>query len=161
MSSATLEKALCTRLKTEEAFRDKPYFDCCGKPFRECACDPQGKLTLGYGRNLEDVELSTYESELLLVNDIYRAVVKCRMMLPFFDRLDLPRQVVLADMCFNMGIGSKDDGTGLLGFHKMLSAVSLRDFVRAADEMTHSKWARQVGARATRLAQVMKTGVLE
>jgi len=161
MSSVTLEKALCDRLKVEEGFRQFPYWDCCGQPVRACECQVRGKLTIGHGRNLEDVPLSVYEAELMVLNDIHRAVVQCRLMLKFFDLLDVPRQVVLADMAFNMGIGTDKPPAGLLGFVKMLEAVRGLKFDRAALEMLDSKWARQVGSRAAKLAAVMRTGVLE
>ena len=55
-------------------------------------------------------------------------------------------------MCFNMGISR------LLGFRKALAAVRAHQWDTAAAEMLDSKWTGQVGARATRLAKMMRTG---
>ena len=52
-------------------------------------------------------------------------------------------------MAFNLGVG------GLLAFTKMFAALQERDWDRAAAEMLDSRWARQVGDRAVRLAQQM------
>jgi len=56
------------------------------------------------------------------------------------------------NMCF-MGIQK------LLKFKKMLAAAEAGDYDKAADEILDSKYAKQVGARATRLAQMMRTGL--
>jgi lysozyme len=55
-------------------------------------------------------------------------------------------------MGFNLGISR------LLHFRRMLSALEQGDYQKAAVEMLDSKWARQVGKRATHLNHMMKTG---
>ena len=55
-------------------------------------------------------------------------------------------------MCFNMGIGS------LAGFKNTLAMIQAGDYAGASENMLKSKWAVQVGNRATELAQIMKTG---
>ena len=68
---------------------------------------------------------------------------------------DLPEdlQRVMANMCFNLGI------TRLLKFKNFLSAMENKDWEKAAVEMIDSRWATQVGARATRLKErVLKQG---
>jgi lysozyme len=62
------------------------------------------------------------------------------------------RQRVLIDMAFNMGT------TGLLGFTGTLARVEQRDYAGAAAGMLASRWASQVGKRATALADMMRTG---
>ena len=52
---------------------------------------------------------------------------------------------VLANMCFNLGI------TRLLKFKKFLGALELKHYKSASEEMMDSRWATQVGPRATRL----------
>ena len=52
---------------------------------------------------------------------------------------------VLANMCFNLGI------TRLLKFKKFLGALALKHYKNASEEMMDSRWATQVGPRATRL----------
>lgn len=60
---------------------------------------------------------------------------------------DLPEdlQRVMANMSFNLGI------TRLLKFKKFLAAMEKHDWETAAVEMMDSRWATQVGPRATRL----------
>ena len=68
---------------------------------------------------------------------------------------DLPEdlQRVMANMCFNLGI------TRLLKFKKFLAAMEDKEWDKAAVEMMDSRWATQVGARATRLKdRVLKQG---
>ena len=121
------------------------------KPYR----DSVGKLTIGVGRNLDDVGLTREEALQLLDNDIQRAYSELTNALPWTQKLDDARQNVLLNMTFNLGIGR------LLGFKKTLEFVRLGEFEEAAVEMLDSTWARQVGARATRLADVMRSGVLQ
>lgn len=112
-----------------------------------------GKLTIGYGRNLEDVGISKAEAEILLENDIREC---CRKLFTFhwFYGLDQARKIALVDMCYNLGF------EGFCKFKRMIDALSVRDYDRAADEMLDSKWAQQVGRRAQELAQIMRTGEL-
>lgn len=124
----------------DEGLRLKPYI-----------C-PAGKLTIGVGRNLDDKGITKAEALLLLDHDINEVVMALHRKLPWFDYLGLARQDVLVNMAFNMGV------TALLKFKKMLAAVEAGDYHRAADEMLASKWAGQVGRRATRLAVVMREG---
>ena len=113
--------------------------------------DTVGKLTIGYGRNLDDVGISQAEAEMMLTHDIAQAADSLTN-LPVFAVLDDVRQAVLITMAFNLG------RTGLMGFRRMWAALAERDYDCAAREMLDSKWARQVGIRAERLAEQMKTG---
>ena len=62
-------------------------------------------------------------------------------------------QLVLANMCFNLGI------TRLKKFKKFLTALSKKDWELAATEMMDSRWATQVKQRAVRLQKrVLKGG---
>jgi lysozyme len=72
--------------------------------------------------------------------------------LPYFSSLSAPRQAVLIDMAFNLGVG------GLMKFTNTLAAVEAGDFAKAAERMMQSKWATQVKRRAFRLAKMMETG---
>ena len=56
-------------------------------------------------------------------------------------------------MCFNMGIKR------LLGFKRMLGAMFIGDYRGAAKECLNSKYAKDVGKRAERIAQLIETGV--
>lgn len=122
-----------------EGLRLKPY---------QCTA---GKLTIGYGRNIEEVGIDEREAEHLLDNDIGRVLDELET-LDFWGCLGSVRQAVLVDMCFNLGFPR------LAGFRKMLAACRAGDFEAAAVEMLDSRWARQVGRRAQRLAEMMRTG---
>lgn len=119
------------------------------KPYR----DSVGKLTIGVGRNLDDVGISHEEALFLLDNDISQARARVLHVLPWAAHLDTSRFEVLINMAFNMGI------TGLLGFPKFLGALESGDFPTASREMLDSEWAAQVGQRAQELAQIMRTGM--
>jgi lysozyme len=131
---------LSIELTQEEALKLKPYRD------------TVGKLTIGVGRNLDDVGISREEAMYLLSNDIDAAYAQCQKHIPSFNKLNDVRQNVLVDMVFNMGWNS------LSAFHNTLEAIERGDFGRAADEMASSKWDKQVGHRADVLEQMMRTG---
>jgi lysozyme len=128
------------QLPIDEGVRNKPYRD------------TVGKLTIGVGRNLDDVGLSSDEIMLLLKNDIARADQAIKTICLSFDHLSDARKAVLVNMCFNMGV------TRLSGFVNMLGAIHEGKFDEAADQMLASKWAQQVGDRAKRLADAMRKG---
>ena len=113
--------------------------------------DTVGKVTIGVGRNLDDVGLSTDEIDLLLSNDINRTIDDVAT-LEYWDLLDDARKVVVADMVFNLGL------TRFKGFIKTNQALSDGDYERAADEMVDSKWYRQTGRRAIRNVEIMRNG---
>lgn len=113
--------------------------------------DSVGKLTIGYGRNLNDVGISKLEAEVLLDHDLARAELECRAF-PWFATLSDPRQRVVVNMCFNLGL------TRLKTFTRMLSALERRDYTTASREMLQSKWAEQVHGRAVTLAKIMRDG---
>lgn len=131
---------LLAELKRDEGVRLKPY------------TDTVGKLTIGVGRNLTDVGISEDECTALLQNDIAKVLAQLDRSLPWWRKLDPVRQRVLVNMAFNMGM------TGLLTFKNTLAAVQSGSYTAAAAGMLASKWATQVGARAERLADMMRTG---
>jgi lysozyme len=112
--------------------------------------DTVGVITIGVGRNLEGVGLFDDEIDYLFHNDLRRAYHSCRYHLDVFPFLSEERQLVLVNMCFNLGT------TRLLGFEKMLAALAKHDYQEAAAQMLDSKWATQVGERAQRLAARMR-----
>ena len=114
--------------------------------------DSEGILTIGVGRNLEDVGISESEAQHMLNNDIQDAYMGAMMNFPTFRTINGPRKRVIVNMVFNLGI------TRLLRFRKMRAALAGYDYEEAAKEMLDSKWAEQVGQRAIELAEVMRTG---
>lgn len=117
------------------------------RPYR-CSA---GKLSLGYGRNLDDKGISLYEAELLLDNDIQDAIREASG-LSFYEGLNGPRKLVVVNMIFNLGL------TRFNGFRRMIAALERRDYFDAAREMLNSRWAEQVGRRAVELANIMRSG---
>ncbi len=136
----TDRKVLVNRTAKHEGLRLKPY------------TDTVGKITVGYGRNLEDKGISKREAAFLLHNDLDDAERECLHAFTWFSELNGPRQTVLIEMCLNLGL------TRLLGFGQTLKAISERRFDDAADQMLRSKWAAQVKGRADTLAAIMRTG---
>ena len=116
------------------------------KPYR----DSVGKLTIGVGRNLDDVGLFKDEIDLMLTNDIFQCIDDLNSHIPWWNDLDSTRQMVLIDMCFNLGIH------GLLGFKNTLESIKSGDYKKASEQMLESKWAIQVGGRAKELSEMMK-----
>ena len=129
---------LLRQLPIDEGVRYKPY---------RCTA---GKLSIGVGRNLDDVGLRPDEVGLMLRNDIAEAERAARKLVPNFEQLDDARKAVVVNMAFNLG------ETRLAGFRNTLAAIARGDFVAAARGMRASLWAKQVGARAERLATIME-----
>ena len=114
--------------------------------------DTVGKLTVGAGFNLDDVGLYDEEIDFILDNRLRLVRTNLAKELPRFSSLDQVRQAVLIDMGYNLGVG------GLLKFKRTLQSVEHGRYERAALEMLESKWATQVGRRAIRLSDMMRTG---
>lgn len=127
-------------LEKHEGFRSKPY---------RCS---SGKLTIGIGRNIEDVGISEMEARLLLTNDIDRILREAIESFTWFKSLNIARQDVVLSMIFNLGLA------GFKGFKRTISAIQYGNYNLAADEMLESAWAGQVGERAIELAAMMRSG---
>lgn len=130
---------LIVQLMRHESVELKPY------------TDSVGKLTIGCGRNLTDKGISHDEAMFLLENDLNSTLADCGTF-PWFAGLDPVRQRVVADMAFNLGLPK------LRRFRQTLAAVARGDYGAAAAGMLDSQWAKQVGQRATRLAEMMRSG---
>jgi lysozyme len=76
------------------------------------------------------------------------------------ENLSETRQLVLADMAFNLGVGpSEEDKDGkLLTFKNTLRAMQEGRYEDAAKGMEDSPWYRQVGRRAVKLVDMMRKG---
>jgi lysozyme len=131
---------LLEHVKDAEGFRSFPY---------RCSAD---KLTIGYGRNLEDNGITEGEAGFLLVADIGSAIEDAER-LDYFAALDPVRQMVVVDMIFNLGAAR------FSRFKKLNAALALPDYTLAAHEMMDSKWYTQVGRRAKKLREAMITGI--
>lgn len=133
-------KKLIAQIKRHEGLRLKPY---------KCPAD---KLTIGYGRNIEDNGISEFEAEYLLNNDIRQTLEQIKAEFEFFDSLNEARQAVIVNMVFNLGLPR------FKKFKKAIAAIEQQNFLAASKEMLDSRWARQVSKRADELAEQMKQG---
>ena len=131
---------LIAQLRKHEGVEHKPY------------TDTVGKLTIGVGRNLDDRGLSDHEIDFLLQNDIQLVEEELDQWWSHWRSLNQTRQLVVADMMFNMG------RPRLSQFKMFLAALQAGDYEMASTEMLDSKWASQVKGRATTLADMMSTG---
>ena len=117
--------------------------------------DSLGYLTIGYGRLIDSAKhggISDGEAEYLLQNDVSIVLSALHRNITFFNKLSTPRQAVLMNMSFQMGIN------GLLKFKKTLSLIEVGDYDAAADNMLKSLWAKQTPNRAAEMAEQMRTG---
>ena len=131
---------LIEQLKIHEGMKLKPYL-CTSK-----------KLTIGIGRNLDDVGISKEEAEMLLKNDIYEATNQLLNAFPWMATFSDVRISAMINFTFNVGIGT------VKTFTKSIDALKKEDFNLAADMMLDSRWANQVGDRAIQITEQIRTG---
>jgi lysozyme len=133
---------LIDMLKLHEGVRSKSYL---------CSA---GYETIGVGRNISESGLGLSDDEInyLLANDIERVKGELSETYFWFVAMNEARQDAMIDICFNLGL------TRLRGFVKALEAMSREQFDIAADEFMDSKWAQQVGNRAVRVTEMIRTG---
>jgi lysozyme len=112
--------------------------------------DSLGVETIGYGHNLRDKPITKKAADQIFADDVMDVQLEVTHAFPWYADLSQPRQWVILDMVFNMGLG------GVRKFEKFLKAVELGNYDTAADEMLDSLWARQVKSRALELAQMMR-----
>ena len=137
-----LTELLTSHLASEEGFR--PY----------CYRDSLGYFTIGIGRLIDQRKgggISREEAEYLLANDIDKVSKQLDSSLPWWRELSTTRQVVIASMAFQMGVGT------LLTFTSTLRFIRIGDYFSASEAMLDSRWAAQTPARAKRLAAAMRT----
>jgi len=138
-----IHEKLLASIKRHEGWRDKAYQD------------TEEIWTIGYGRNLQELRIDKELGEEWLLEDIEEAE-RAANRFPEYALLDtVARKNVFVEMVFNMG------PRRVAGFRNMLAAIRDDNFDRAAAEMLDSKWARQVGARANRLSELMKHGLYQ
>lgn len=123
----------------------------------EIYLDHLGLPTMGIGHLItqDDPEynqpvgtLITEERVRQLFNlDIAVTLEDCRMIYPDFESLPEEAQLVIANMCFQLG------RPRLTKFRKMKAAVDERRWNDAADEMVDSRWHDQTPNRAKRLVK--------
>ncbi|MBD1583485.1 glycoside hydrolase [Pseudoalteromonas sp. S16_S37] len=127
------------QLKEHEGYRSTPY---------TCTA---GKLTIGYGLNLE-AGITEDEAEIILAHRVEGLITRLTQSFPFFMKLNEPRKAVLINMAYQLGF------KGLLNFSKTLAHIKACEYESAACEMLNSRWAKQTPNRAEQLAQQMLAG---
>lgn len=132
---------LAQQLLRDEGLKLRPYQD------------TVGKLSIGVGRNLTDVGITTAEAMDLLDHDIDRAVTGCVSAFPWFVELDPVRQRAVCNLAFNLGLGK------LRTFRTTLLCLAEGRYKSAAAALLQSLYAAQVGERAKRIARMLETGV--
>ena len=134
------KQRLFTQLRLHEGVEHKPY---------KCTA---GYLTIGVGRNIEERGLSDDEIDYILSNDVNIATDELVESFDWYADLDPIRQRVVIDMVFNLGMPRFKQ------FKNMIAAIESGDWMEASNQMMDSRWAEQVGLRASRLAEMMETG---
>ena len=116
--------------------------------------------TIGVGRNIDagdngrsrGLGLSDDEVDYLLRNDIDRVTEELDDEYSWFAGLNDARSDAMVDISFNLG------QTRLRGFRKALEAMESGDWEEAGKQFLDSRWADQVGNRATELTEIIRTG---
>jgi len=139
-------------LKKEEGFRAKPYY--CSENYP----------TIGYGEKiggkyepLPDVctiEIDAYKKMISMCAANEKTFLNNPDLYRCYFHLNDARKSVMLSIAYQIGI------YGVLKFKKMLAALVVADFNRAADEMLNSLAARQTPARWARNAAQIRSGGL-
>ncbi len=147
------------RLTQFEGREDTVYDDSVGHPtigvgFNLDRPDARQKIE-ALGLNYNDVRsgkvsLNDQQIDTLLDADAGRAVQDARGLVSNFDQLPEDKQLVVADMVFNMGAQKFSQ------FKNTIAAIEDNDWDTAADEMQDSKWYTQVGDRGKQLVDEMR-----
>ena len=124
------------------------------KPYR-CSAN---KLSIGYGRNLDDVGISQAEAEAMLAADVTIAYTEAQGF-DLFAGLNGPRRAAIVNLIFNLGLPRFKKFTNTLMY------MEQADYIGAAAEILEgtgaggrSRWYVQVGQRAEEVSEMLKTG---
>lgn len=150
-----IDPTLTAQIKRDEGCaRQLPNGDCEAYPDILSGGDP---WTIWWGQTGNNIRQGTVwtreQAESDLENRLASNQAALLTKIPWTASLTPPRQRVLANMQYNLGL------SGLLDFPHMLAACQAGQYSQASAQMLNSLWARQVGARADRLAKQMDTGI--
>jgi len=139
-------ETLTDLIKRHEGFRETVY---------KC---PAGKLTVGYGHNLEDNPMSEQVAEMLLDEDIDEAIENLKQVIPV-NKLKYENVVrfnALVTMMYIFGL------EGFKGFRKMVAALKRDpiDWSLVAAEAMDSRWYRRYPVRASEIVRMLQFGVM-
>lgn len=131
------QSELLQQIKEHEGLRLKLY---------KC---PAGKLTIGYGHNIEDNGLSKSACEFVLYDDIDEAQKNvCSIFgYEFFESLPVCKRVALVDMMFNLGMAK------FLTFKRFIFAVETQNWENASREVINSRAYEQNKRRYKKIAE--------
>jgi len=116
-----------------------------GKRFKPYVCSA-GKLTIGIGRNLEDVGISEATVDQLFTEDLNRCLIHAQRLFPHhWDTFSDLRKAGIINMIFNLG------AVGFSQFKNMIEAIKQNDLKRIREHGAASLWAHQVKSRAQRV----------
>lgn len=139
MNQEAMER--CNRIiKNDEGFMSHMYRD------------SRGHLTIGYGFNMETIDLPKDVADIWVKFILESIDIKLSQLLNFWSELNDVRKIVLINMAYNMGMDN------LLKFHGMIKMLEKKDYVLAEKEMADSLWNKEVPFRAARLRRMMLTG---
>lgn len=127
-------------IKRHEGLRLKPY---------RCT---SGKLTIGWGHNLDDREIPRIVADDLLYIDIGIAERELFAQWPEYRNLSQARQHALIDMSFHMGIPS------LKKFVRFHEALQSGNYEEAGEQILDSLYAKQTPSRAEENRQLIVEG---
>lgn len=130
-------ESLVAQLKRHEGLSLVMYYDSLNIP------------TIGYGHNLKQ-SISLDAASQILYDDLDVAMSDLDKHKPFWRHLPVEAQIVVANMCFNMGWPT------FQGFVRFWAAVQDHAFTLAAVEMRDSLWYTQVKSRGEELVALMK-----
>lgn len=136
----SFESELLQQIKEHEGLKLFPY---------KC---PAGKLTIGYGHNLQDNGLSKSACEFILYDDIEEAKRNLRTIFgnDFFENLPKNKKIALIDMMFNLGM------VKFLTFKRFIFAVETQNWDNASYEIIHSRAYEQNTKRYKKLSEQIK-----
>ncbi len=115
------------------------------KPYQ----DTLGYWTFGYGQRIDMLDKD--DAEYFLNKRILEATDWLNRS-TWYRRLDDVRKAVCVNIVYNLGI------TGFMGFTNFIYALKVFNYDRAETELLDSKAAKQLPARYSRLANMIKTG---
>lgn len=125
-------------LEADEGLRLKPY---------RCTA---GKLTIGVGRNLDDVGISKATAYQMLDEDILTAQGICeRIFAGQFAGWSENRRLGWVNLAFNLG------QSRLLQFRNTIRAARANDWVAVESGLRGSLWFKQVKSRAERVIRLV------
>lgn len=142
---------LIAQLQPEEGERFFVYDDKTGKkigPGSKVVGEPT--IAIGHALNLTPF---THEQNLIILGwDVDAKTVELYQTFPWLKDHSEPVQRGVADMEFNLGISKLEN------FATFLTLLTAREYAKAADDLSHTLWDTQVGARADAIEALIRGG---